>query len=79
MLIYAKGDGTTVYHQSLFFKLSVGSQLRGYKMTVNRELFDQVMVPNYAPSSVIPVRGEGSRVWDQQGREYIRFCRWYRC
>ena len=25
-------------------------------MTVNRELFDHVMVPNYAPSSVIPVR-----------------------
>ena len=42
-------------------------------MTVNRELFDQVMVPNYAPSSVIPVRGEGSRVWDQQDREYIDF------
>ena len=42
-------------------------------MTVNRELFDHVMVPNYAPSSVIPVRGEGSRVWDQQGREFIDF------
>ena len=42
-------------------------------MTVNRELFDQVMVPNYAPSSVIPVRGEGSRVWDQEGREFIDF------
>ncbi len=42
-------------------------------MTVNRELFDQVMVPNYAPSRVIPVRGEGSRVWDQAGREYIDF------
>ena len=42
-------------------------------MTVNRELFDHVMVPNYAPSSVIPVRGEGSRVWDQQGKEFIDF------
>lgn len=40
---------------------------------VNRELFDDVMVPNYAPSSVIPVRGEGSRVWDQQDREFIDF------
>lgn len=38
---------------------------------VNRELFDDVMVPNYAPSAVIPVRGQGSRVWDQQDREYI--------
>ena len=40
---------------------------------VNRELFDDVMVPNYAPSAVVPVRGEGSRVWDQQGREFIDF------
>jgi acetylornithine/N-succinyldiaminopimelate aminotransferase len=40
---------------------------------VTRELFDQVMVPNYAPAKVIPVRGEGSRVWDQQGQEYIDF------
>ncbi|WP_407644154.1 aspartate aminotransferase family protein [Ferrimonas sediminicola] len=40
---------------------------------LNRALFDQVMVPNYNPSSVIPVRGEGARVWDQQGREYIDF------
>jgi acetylornithine/N-succinyldiaminopimelate aminotransferase len=40
---------------------------------VGRELFDDVMVPNYAPSAVIPVRGQGSRVWDQQDREYIDF------
>lgn len=40
---------------------------------VDRALFDDVMVPNYAPSSVIPVRGQGSRVWDQQDREYIDF------
>jgi len=38
---------------------------------VNRPLFDDVMVPNYAPSAVIPVRGKGSRVWDQEDREYI--------
>ncbi|WP_435104410.1 acetylornithine/succinyldiaminopimelate transaminase [Arhodomonas sp. AD133] len=38
---------------------------------LTRELYDQVMVPNYNPPGVIPVRGEGSRVWDQQGREYI--------
>lgn len=42
-------------------------------MTVNRTLFDEVMVPNYAPSAVIPVRGEGSRVWDQNDKEYIDF------
>lgn len=40
---------------------------------VNRELFDDVMVPNYAPSAVIPVRGKGSRVWDQQDNELIDF------
>jgi acetylornithine/N-succinyldiaminopimelate aminotransferase len=41
--------------------------------TVNRATFDEVMVPNYAPGAVIPVRGEGSRVWDQDNREYIDF------
>lgn len=40
---------------------------------VNRALFDEVMVPNYAPANIIPVKGAGSRVWDQQGREYIDF------
>lgn len=41
--------------------------------TLTRAQFDEVMVPNYAPSAVIPVRGEGSRVWDQEGREFIDF------
>jgi len=40
---------------------------------LDRSVFDQVMVPNYAPSVVIPVKGAGSRVWDQNGREYIDF------
>ena len=40
---------------------------------VTRALFDEVMVPNYAPAPIIPVRGQGSRVWDQTGREYIDF------
>jgi len=40
---------------------------------VSRDTFEEVMVPNYAPSTVIPVRGQGSRVWDQQGKEYIDF------
>ncbi|MEH6454554.1 MAG: aspartate aminotransferase family protein [Psychromonas sp.] len=38
---------------------------------INRPLFEQVMVPNYAPLDMIPVRGEGSRVWDQDNNEYI--------
>ncbi|MDE1168999.1 MAG: aspartate aminotransferase family protein [Pseudomonas sp.] len=40
---------------------------------VQRADFDQVMVPNYAPAAFIPVRGEGSRVWDQAGRELVDF------
>ena len=40
---------------------------------VTRALFDEVMVPNYAPAKLIPVKGQGSRVWDQEGREYIDF------
>ncbi|MGY5450767.1 aspartate aminotransferase family protein [Agarivorans sp. MS3-6] len=40
---------------------------------VTRALFDEVMVPNYAPSAIIPVKGDGSRLWDQEGKEYIDF------
>jgi acetylornithine/N-succinyldiaminopimelate aminotransferase len=42
-------------------------------MPVTREMFDEVMVRCYAPAPFIPVRGEGSRVWDQEGRMYIDF------
>ncbi len=42
-------------------------------MQLTRELFDDVMVPNYAPSAIIPVRGKGSRVWDQNDKEFIDF------
>ena len=40
---------------------------------VSREMFNDVMVPNYNPASMIPVKGEGARVWDQDGREYVDF------
>jgi len=40
---------------------------------VTRQTFDQVMVPNYAPAAMLPVRGEGARVWDSEGKEYIDF------
>lgn len=43
------------------------------KINVNRALFDEVMVPNYNPAKMIPVKGEGSRVWDQEGKEYVDF------
>jgi succinylornithine aminotransferase len=42
-------------------------------LPVTRAMFDQWMVPCYAPSPFVPVRGEGSRVWDQAGRMYIDF------
>jgi len=42
-------------------------------LPVTRAWFDQLMVPCYAPAEFIPVRGQGSRVWDQQGRMYIDF------
>jgi acetylornithine/N-succinyldiaminopimelate aminotransferase len=42
-------------------------------MNVTRATFDDVMVPNYNPADMVPVRGEGSRVWDQDGAEYIDF------
>lgn len=41
------------------------------KQSITRELFDEVMVPNYAPGRIIPVKGQGSRVWDQDGREFV--------
>lgn len=40
---------------------------------VERGLFDEVMVPCYNPMEIIPVKGEGARVWDQQGKDYIDF------
>lgn len=43
------------------------------KSAVSRSTFDQVILPVYAPAQFVPVRGKGSRVWDQQGKEYIDF------
>ena len=38
-----------------------------------RELYDNVMLPNYSPASFIPERAEGSRLWDKDNKEYIDF------
>lgn len=38
---------------------------------VERKQFDDVMVPCYNPMQIIPVKGEGARIWDQDDREYI--------
>jgi succinylornithine transaminase family protein len=42
-------------------------------LPVTRATFDSVMVPCFAPAPFVPVRGEGSRVWDQDGRMYVDF------
>ena len=43
------------------------------KVPVTRAMFDQLMVPCYAPAAFVPVRGEGSRIWDQSGKMYVDF------
>ncbi|MBJ8506451.1 bifunctional succinylornithine transaminase/acetylornithine transaminase, partial [Acinetobacter seifertii] len=40
---------------------------------VSRSDFNEWMVPVFAPANFIPVRGEGSRIWDQENKEYIDF------
>lgn len=42
-------------------------------IAVTRQSFDDWMIPVYAPADFILVRGEGSHVWDQQGKCYIDF------
>ncbi|MDC0696228.1 aspartate aminotransferase family protein [Klebsiella pasteurii] len=40
---------------------------------ITRATFDEVILPIYAPAEFIPEKGKGSRVWDQQGKEYVDF------
>ncbi|MGV8898092.1 MAG: acetylornithine/succinyldiaminopimelate transaminase [Burkholderiaceae bacterium] len=42
-------------------------------IAVSRQTFDAVMVPTYAPSAVVPVRGAGMEMWDQDGKRYLDF------
>lgn len=43
------------------------------KVAVTRATFDEVILPVYAPAAFVPMKGKGSRVWDQHGKEYIDF------
>lgn len=43
------------------------------KSEVSRALYDRVMTPNYAPLAIMPARGEGSRLWDTDGKVYLDF------
>jgi acetylornithine/N-succinyldiaminopimelate aminotransferase len=38
-----------------------------------RKLFDEFVVPNYGRYDLALVRGRGSRVWDEDGKEYLDF------
>ena len=37
------------------------------------ELFQEYVLPNYGRFPVTFVRGEGSRIWDEEGKEYLDF------
>ena len=40
---------------------------------VGRKTFDEVVVPTYAPSAMVPVRALGLDLWDQDGKRYLDF------
>jgi len=40
---------------------------------VGRKTFDEVIVPTYAPSTLVPVRGKGLELWGQDGKRYLDF------
>ncbi len=35
---------------------------------ITRATFDEVILPIYAPAEFIPVKGQGSRIWDSKAR-----------
>jgi succinylornithine transaminase family protein len=57
--------------------MKAAQQLDGHAISpaepVSRKTFDEVMVPTYAPSAMVPVRASGLEVWDQEGRQYLDF------
>ena len=40
---------------------------------VTRQTFDEVIVPTYAPSAVVPIKALGLDLWDQDGKQYLDF------
>lgn len=38
-----------------------------------KQLFEQYVIPNYTRYPVNLVRGQGSKIWDSEGREYLDF------
>ncbi len=45
----------------------------GAARPVTRKTFDDVIVPTYAPSAMVPVRASGLDLWDQDGKHYLDF------
>ncbi|AWH90284.1 aspartate aminotransferase family protein [Buchnera aphidicola (Melanaphis sacchari)] len=43
------------------------------KILITRDSFNQLILPIYNPADFIPIKGKGSRIWDQKGKEYIDF------
>ena len=38
------------------------------------ETFQQHVLPTYGRFPLVPVRGEGCRLWDETGKSYLDFC-----
>lgn len=49
------------------------ASLRLFPMTTS-ESFQQYVLPTYGRLPLVPVRGEGVYLWDDQGRRYFDFC-----
>lgn len=46
---------------------------QGQTAIVNRQTFNEVMVPTYLPSELVPVRASGLEVWDGNDKRYLDF------
>src|SRR5215472_13622103 len=64
------------------FETLVRSCIRGYSPrsfpmlateSETRQLFEEYVVPTYSRYDVVLVRGQGSRVWDEDGKGYLDF------
>jgi succinylornithine aminotransferase len=51
----------------------IGTEAMSDAEAVTRQTFDEVMVPTYAPSVMLPVRALGLDLWDQEGKQYLDF------
>jgi succinylornithine aminotransferase len=51
----------------------IGTEAMSDTEAVTRQTFDEVMVPTYAPSVMLPVRALGLDLWDQEGKQYLDF------